>query len=695
MTLSISFFKRLYKRFSLEMESIKKSSLRTKRSNPERSKSPGLFRPLRGLTMTGLSTFCLAIFFFSPLHALSPSQELNACKSALLTQINEQKRLATQGCPVGEKLLYWLGIYRNPEQFTPQELMAFLDSHSHWPQHKKLCQKAEEVLILASDADVIAWFEKHPPQTAGGVLTYAKLLLAENQKKKAVNLIKTTWQSMEMTKAEEQKFLKAFSPYLSTEDYVARLDFLLWEEKEQDAKRLMAYVPASAQKTANVRLAFQSNKEDALQRMAALPQELQQNEGVLYEAARWHRNRKEFAEAAQILLQTFNDRTHAEKWWKERSYIAREWIALRDYEAAYEVAYNHNLKPGNEKYADAEWLLGWLALRFIEDPKAAEQHFTALSSNVEGAISKARGGYWMGRTYEAQNNIPLAEKWYRKAARYKTTYYGQLAAAKLQEAPYPTLAKVSQATAEERKRFANKDLVKAAHILKGLGAPAKYELAKILSHIATHASTKGERELAVHLAHDLSPHDVVWTAKKAGHKEPVHLCKAFPVCSIPQKGQVLPEKAFVLAIAYRESDFNPKAHSPADARGLLQLVPKTAADEAKSLGVPHHDDKLFEPSHNLLLGSSYLSRVLNDYNHSYVLASAAYNAGPGRVDRWLKEYGNPHAGEVDIVDWVELIPFAETRAYVMGVLANTTNYRSLEGQPKKTLVDDLRSGRSL
>lgn len=305
-------------------------------------------------------------------------------------------------------------------------------------------------------------------------------------------------------------------------------------------------------------------------------------------------------------------------------------------------------------------------------------------------MSKARVAYWLGRTHEKKKESTLAQKWYRKATSYKTTFYGQLAAQKLKETPYPTLKSAPTATAQEIHKFNQKDLVKAAYILKGLGKDAAHELSKFLNAIAVQAKTKAERELAVQLASTFSPHDVVWIAKQAGKQEPVLLKMAYPVCHLPQKPGV-PEKALLLAIAYRESDFNPRAVSPKGAMGLLQLVSKTAAAAAKRLGVQHTDAKLFDPSHNLLLGSTHVSTLLNDFNHSYLLTTAAYNAGSTPINRWIKKFGHPHKTDHEsTVDWVELIPYAETRNYVQGVLANVTNYRSREEISQKTLPHDVK-----
>jgi soluble lytic murein transglycosylase len=624
----------------------------------------------------------LVLTSLAHLQALTPEQELRACKPALIAALNGHNRLEAKGCPVSQKLIYWLGISRKPELFTPKELIGFLSAHSHWPFYEKLCEKAEKVLHKkASQQDILTWFKKHPPKTPEGATAYAKALLAKGEKAKALHEITKAWQTMEMTQGQEKKFLSDFGRMLSEKHHFARLQFLLWDENITDARRHLARVSNSVQKAARLRISFLQGDSPQL------PSSLK-DEGLLYEKVRWLKKQKDFYAAAQILIKTPTNRKHAQKWWKERSYVAREMIALQDYQKAYQILKKHNLEAKTEAYAEAEWLLGWLALRFLKKPHEALHHFMALGKQVEGAVSKARAAYWVGRTYETQRKNDLAEKYYRIAARYKTAYYGQLSAAKLQENPYPILNITPKVTALEKKRFHEKDLVKAAYILKGLGKEAAHEISKFLSPIATQAKTKAERELAVQLAHHLSPCDVVWIAKRAGNREPVLLKTAFPTCSLPTRKD-LPESALLHAIAYKESHFNPKAESSKGAQGLLQLIPKAAAEAAERLGISHSAHKIFDPAHNLLLGSDHLSTLLTEFNGSYILAIAAYNAGPTPVRRWLKEFGDPRDGKIDVIDWIERVPYGETRNYLMRVLETLTNYRSRSGKPHRTIIDDL------
>lgn len=649
-----------------------------------------LYKPFP-LIPFALKSFGYSLCLITSLQATSVDQELRSCRSALLSQLNEQKRVDMQGCPISEKLVLWLGILRNPQQFTPKELISFLNSHAHWPHHEKLCKRAENVIgNKASPNEVLTWFDNHPPQTPEGVLVYGKALLAHKQTQKAAQIVINAWQTMDLTRTQEKEFLTRFGHILQSKHHLARLEFLLWDQNVKEAKRVLNRAPVNSQKIAHVRMAFLSAKSDALKKMQGLPPLLRKNEGLLYEKAKWHRKRGDFKEAQEILINTPIQAAHAQKWWKEQNYIARELIALGEYNAAYKVVKNHKVKPGEDAFAEAEWLAGWLALRLLDKPDTALQHFKTLSAHVKGAISKSRGAYWIGRTYEKKGDLALAEKAYSKAALYKTTYYGQLAAAKIKQKPFPALVAVPRAKKEEKQRFVQNELVKASHILKDLGSAAKHELTKFLLHIADQSKTRAERELSVQLTHALSPEDVVWAAKKAGHREPVLLKIAYPTVSIPRKGQEIPEVPLVMAVAYQESRFIPSAISTAGAMGLLQLVPKTAAHEAKRLGISHKADKLLNPQHNLILGSAHLSRLLNNFVGSYLLTIASYNAGPTPIQRWIKELGDPRRGEVDVIDWIEMIPFYETRNYVQRVMEIVTIYRSLRTHPKKTLVDDLK-----
>lgn len=595
---------------------------------------------------------------------------------ALLLFFNPCELLADTPTVVHD-LEIWGGILKDPDQYSVQTITQFLENHSHWPQYEKLCRKAEAVIAKkGSDAEILRWFHAHPPQTVEGIMGYAPLL-SQNE---AQALVIPAWETMEMTSLEEKKFLSHFQGFLSQKNHENRLNTLLWKDDIEGAKRFLPLVSPSIRSKAVLRIAFLQGKYPS-----HLPST--QDEGLLYEIVKYYKKNKKWTQAAKILTTTPSTPAYADRWWKERHYIARELIELKNYKKAYEVLKNHALEPGTKEFAEAQWMLGWISLQFLKKPGQAKEHFEALNNHVKAALSKSRAAYWLGRAHEFCKDYKKAAEWYRKGARYITTFYGQLSAHKVHAPPYPVLRSKPAATLEERRQFEQKDLVKAAHILKAKGPSAAFDLVKVLTCLATQATTQTERELIVELTHHLYPTSVVWIARKAGNQEPVLLKMAYPVCTLHKKRK-LPEKELLFSMAHKESDFNPQAVSPKGAIGLLQLMPPTAKLIAKELRIPHRDEKIFDPAHNLLLGATHVSTLLEDYEGSYVLVAAAYNAGGTPVDRWIKTFGHPH--ESDVITWIECIPYSETRNHVQRILENVTNYRSREGTPHRTIIDDLK-----
>lgn len=588
------------------------------------------------------------------------------------------------------KVELWQGIRYNPHLFQPHEIVAFIENHGHWPCQEELCKKAEGVLIKAgSSQEQLAWFAKHPPQTLAGTTVYA-MALKDTKKIKA--LVKTAWGKFLASMEEEKKFLKDFGHHLSQNMHQERLRFCLGKGQVDSLKRLIPHLSPERRQVAKVSLAFLEGRSDALQKLQALPVHLHQDPDLSHMVATWHKEKKNIPEAARLLESTSPHPESSEYWWKTRQYVAREHIGAQEYERAYQLLADHNLKPGGEDFANAEWLLGWLALRFLDRPQEAHKHFQNVTNHVKGAMSKGRGQYWLGRTFEHMGDVACAAKAYGKAARYTLTYYGQLAAAKIKEPAYPCLCPI-EVTAQQKARFEEKDLVKAARFLKKCGKKADQDLRHILMQIGENASNQGEKELAVQLAATLSPPTTVWVARKAGHRDPLCLKLAFPTCPIPCRGRETPEDAFVMAIAYQESRFDPAALSEKKAMGLLQLLNGTATREAKRLGIAYKEAKLFDPQYNVRLGAAHLGSLLKEFEGSYILVAVAYNAGPHVARRWIAELGDPRDPQVDIIDWIERIPYYETRNYVQRVLELVTTYRCVNGVPCKTLVDDLQQGR--
>jgi len=412
-----------------------------------------------------------------------------------------------------------------------------------------------------------------------------------------------------------------------------------------------------------------------------VPLDLADDEGLIYERVRWRR-RAGFTDSAIDLLEAEQPDVlvHPEAWWTERHILARRLFEAGEYERAYRLAGGHR-QPDGFPRSQAEWLAGWLALGFLDDPEAAFGHFQTLYRTVGSPISLARGAYWSGRALGAMGRMEEAERWYRLAAEHPSAFYGQLAAGRLGLPTVPPLPPDPAATPAEEAAFETSELVRVTEALDAVGEDARADL--FLRQLARNAETPAETVLVGRLAEALDrPHMAVWAAKQLVYDAVVLYETGYPVRVLNSAAAGV-EPALLHALMRRESEFNSDAVSPAGALGLMQLMPATADTVAASLGVAHSPQRLTaDPDHNVRLGSAYLAQMLERYRGSYVLAVAAYNAGPGRVDDWLEELGDPRAADADVIDWIESIPIYETRNYVQRVLEDTQVYRlRLGGAP--------------
>jgi soluble lytic murein transglycosylase len=421
-----------------------------------------------------------------------------------------------------------------------------------------------------------------------------------------------------------------------------------------------------------------------------VPKSLRSHPGLLYEHVRWLRQRGDDDEARGILLHLPQETGRPDLWWSERSVQARRALALGLNADAYRLASENGLSEG-PSFAEAEWLAGWIALRHLNNPGQARHHFAAMSAKVASKVSKARGAYWSGRSYEAMGLVEQARTNYSQAARHGTSYYGQLAAARLGNAR-PRLVEPTPSP-EDDTAFRGKEMVRLVRILSELGRP---DLADpFLERLDETSQSAGQQALAIALAHEIRRPDVaVRLSRRARRDDANFLTLGYPVITLP--GGNAPERALTLAMIRQESAFNTNAVSRAGARGLLQLMPQTAKVVAKSLKMKYTEDRLnADPAYNLELGRSYMDRQIADFRGSYVLAIAAYNAGPGRVRYWMRTYGDPRTSDIDVIDWVESIPFTETRDYVQRVIEGVQVYRLRLGEKNEIAMieQDLVRGR--
>ena len=406
-----------------------------------------------------------------------------------------------------------------------------------------------------------------------------------------------------------------------------------------------------------------------------VPPYLKKDPGLLYERLKWRRQHNKDYQAMEILHNApkAEDITNLADWWKERHILIRRMIEKKQYQSAYLLADNHMQKEGLG-FAQAQFIAGWLALTYMDKPWRAFEHFEALFYRSKTPISRARGAYWAGVASKALGHEEIATDWFKKAAQHQTVFYGQYALSALPTAFKPEPQTPPVVRIKDRKEFESWDIVRAARLLHAAGM--KKESKWFLEVLAQKSRSPAEYKLAAELAEELKyPHSAIKIAKAALKKNVFLTEHAYPTLLSFMKYSDL-EWALVHGVIRQESAFDVDAKSPAGARGLMQLMPATAREVARSLKISHRTSWLTsKASHNIRLGSTYMKQMLERYDGSYPLAIAAYNAGPGRVDRWLKEIGDPREGEIKMIDWIETIPVYETRNYVQRVMEATYVYR--------------------
>jgi soluble lytic murein transglycosylase len=589
--------------------------------------------------------------------------------------------------PALNKLVLWFELTRGSSGARFADISDFILHNPDWPGQVTLRQRAEEALVGVPDSQLREWFARFKPVTPYGRLRQAELLMAQGQPAAAAAQIREVWITSELSVFDEKSILQRFPGIIRSEDHIKRLDRLVWDGLADSAKRMMPRVPADYRLLADARLKLAAARPGVEGAVAKVPAHLQNDPGLLFERLRWRRRKEMYAAAIEMLLNPPKDLVRPAAWWTERQVLARHALSEGKAQLAYRLVSKHGLSDGTA-YAEAEFLAGWIALRFLSDGRAAYDHFASLYGNAKLPISLARGAYWAGRAAETQGLKDLAQTWYAKAAQHATTYYGQLATARLtggaaRVAPEP------KPSAEERSQFHRRELVRVVQILSEAGALDRTPT--FLQRLSEIAASPVEHAMIADLAEEIGRPDLaVAAAKRAGYAGVTLIDRGYPVLDLPSGSA---ERPLVLAMTRQESAFEREAVSRSGARGLMQLMPATASHIAKARQMPFSADRLLtDGRYNIALGRAYLEDLLDRFGGSYVLAIAAYNAGPGRVREWMDDHGDPRAKSVDVVDWVESIPFTETRNYVQRVLENLQVYRMRLGDHTLafSLTSDLR-----
>lgn len=620
--------------------------------------------------------------------ATKPSGAEMSAARAVLRSVQEKKWFLAQAHlkaikdPALKALVNWRLYQRRDGEARFADIAAFYLKHSNWPIIPASRRWYEEESKAAPAKVVLDWYQRFPPITATGCSTYVSALKAVSRKE-AVDAAARCWIILPMTGQEETAFSGIHGGLLDGGIYGERIRQLLRRGRLEDAERLAKSsrdISRTDQQMIDLRLKLQQKdprKDQAaiLRALRGVPAKLRNDPDLLFDEIRWHRERGAPAQAEKRLKDAPDRPIFARRWWVERSIAVHRLMRAGRWKQAYDLVAAHQQWVSGDP-TEPEALAGWIALRKLKDETRASLHFQRVFLFARDRRDQAMAAYWLGRAAEAARKTTLAAGWYRLAAREAETFFGQIAQVTLKAEKYspPPPPPIDP---KRKAAFDNRDLVKAARLLKPLGLD--YAVRPFLVRIVATSKSTDEFRLAAQLARELDETGLSVRAARLGlRRGPVDLDLAFPQTDLPESLPV--SGALVFAIIRQESEFNTKARSAAGARGLMQLLPSTAEGLAKANKIPFDADKLTgDPAYNIQLGAAFLERLLKRYDGSIVLAVAAYNAGPSRVDRWIKMHGNPKNRRIDVLDWIVRIPYGETRDYVQKVLTNYLIYRSLSG----------------
>tara|TARA_B100000214_G_scaffold39988_1_gene25058 strand:- start:40 stop:2307 length:2268 start_codon:yes stop_codon:yes gene_type:complete len=584
--------------------------------------------------------------------------------------------------------IQWRHLLTKGNQASFYDYNTFIKKNENYPRINRIRYLAEHKLSTekVSPKKIIDWFGINDPLSGFGKLILGESLILKGDINKGISLIKEGWITADLSRSEMKFFRKKYKKYLDSNDYIKRADYLAWESKHWDLKRMLRYLPKDYQLLYTARQILMSRSYGVDKAIADVPAKLKNDPGLNYDRLKWRRKRGRVESSLEILQKIKNTKEYMirpDKWWKERSIIARSLIYKKKYETAYKISSKHALESGPE-FAEAEWMSGWIALSFLNDPILAIDHFNNFYQNVGYPISLSRGAYWLGRSYEQIGDKNKSQEWYEEATKYLTTYYGQLAHLKIKPNEKFELEEQQKVNDEYKKYFYKIDLVKIVYLLNELNKD-KYTK-HILRYLANDNIDNGSEILAAELSTNISRYDfAIQISKLASYQKRFHNDFNYPIISTPKyiNGRKIPETAFILSIIRQESEFDMKANSRVGAQGLMQLMPYTAKLVAKQAKLPYSKSRLTsDPEYNINLGSHYIAGLILQYEGAYPFATAAYNAGPKRVKYWKKLNKDPQKKQTNYVDWIELIKFKETRNYVQRVLENYNVYRYiLEKKP--------------
>ena len=587
-------------------------------------------------------------------------------------------QIAEKDGPVAADIIEWARLRDGQGSFA--DVQSFLKRRPDWPGERYLRRSSENAVLDQNDAVVLQFFATTPAQTPSGVLRHARALANVGRKAEADATVINAWRDMPMGAAQHARYLSEHGAILAPH-HDTRLDAMLWRNVTSNANRMFDLASDGAVAAAKARIALRTGQKGVDAMIKAVPPSHARQGGLQYERFAW-RVRKGRSNDAQDLMIATSTSAEAlgrpEEWANRRRSMARAEMRNGDPERAYEIAARHFLQAGSA-YADLEWLAGYIALQKLNEPETALRHFNNHDAAVKSPISKGRAGYWRGRALEALGDVAAADQAYTSGAQYQTSFYGLLAAERAGLPFDPEMDGTPPSLDWRASDLARDPLFEAGLLLQASGALNLAE--RFWTHLAERLSYN-EAALLAQAAIDVEqPHLAVMIGKRVARRGIIVEHGYYALHPVAEQSlPMAPE--MTLAIARRESEFDPRVQSGAGARGLMQIMPRTGAEVARQMGraSEHTTARLIsDPVYNAELGAVYLSKLARRFEGNVVMMSAGYNAGPSRPDRWMQEYGDPRNGGMEIVDWIEHIPFRETRNYVMRVTESLPVYRSRLG----------------
>ena len=589
-------------------------------------------------------------------------------------------------------LVTWMYLKEPSNNLTFQDYKKFIDKNPEWPRINRLRYLAEHKINFKNvkPKEVLKFFEKKEPLSGYGKIKLGEAFLTKGNTKKAHDLIAEGFKTANLSNVEHRYLNKKFRNLLTKEDYIERAKYLAWEQDFYELRRTLRYLPSGYKELYFARFALMTRSYGVDSAIAKVPAQFKNDIGLQFDRAKWRRKRGRYDSALEIINNLPQDPKLLVKpdlWFKEKFIIARSRINKKRFEEAYGLLINHGvLDSGN--LAEAEWHAGWLALRFLNKPEAAVQHFKTMHEGVNYPISKSRAAYWVGKAYEQLGKNQNAKDWYKKSSVFNTTFYGQLASAKINRNDFKV--KNSYTFSEEDyKKLLKTDLARSVILLNELDMTQKGK--DILRHLGSEERSIKEQVLAGKLSQQVGRLDfAIQIAKQTSYQNKNLLELNYRIIETPKvvsKRTILPQEV-ILSLIRQESEFDRDANSWVGAKGLMQIMPATGRLVSKQAGLRYSRSRLIEDEFfNMQLGCYYISGLNDEFNGAIYMAFAGYNAGPHRVRRWVKRFGDPRKGEIDPIDWIELIPFTETRNYVQRVIENIQVYKYVIN--KKTVNNNI------